>query len=116
MAWLLGLAEQYEQTAQDIRRLHARLAVQSPLAASMALAPTGGNGQTGISEAIRSYIAHNGPRTASQLTKELDWSTIRTKSSNRPSLVTSTLASMRESGSLRNAGNGLWDIDRGSAS
>lgn len=111
MAWLLGLAEQYEQVAKDIRHLHAKLSVLTPPAEVMQTSPTGGHGQIGISEAIREHILYHGPASPSQLTKSLDWSRIRTRSANRANLVNSTLSSMNESGMAHRIGNGLWDVE-----
>lgn len=112
MAWLIGLAEQYEQVAIDIRHLHAKLTVLTPPAEILQIAPTGGFGQIGISEAIREYIVRNGPCSSSQLVKGLEWSRIRTRTTNRSSLVASTLTGMNENRSVRRLGDGIWDVER----
>lgn len=67
-----------------------------------------------ISEAIRQHIITNGPSTARQLSNNLEWGRIRTRTGNRQSLVTSTLASMHDSGAIHRVGPGLWDVERNS--
>lgn len=110
MAWLIGLAEQYEQVAKDIRHLHARLMVLTPPAETLTMSPSGGFGQLGISEAIREHLITKGPAKAKELTRNLDWSKVRTRSTNRAGLITSTLKSMEDTGAVHRIGDGRWDV------
>lgn len=107
LAWLLNIAEQYEDAARDIRRLHTTLGTL-PLLGEASLNPN----EMRIGEAIRDLLAREGPLGPAIIRDKLDWSRIRTKSTNRSNLVVSTLASMRESGAVMSRGRGQWDLVR----
>ena len=107
MAWLLSIAEQYEEMARNIRRLHATLTLLP-----IGDVPLSGSTEMRIGEAIRDLLARKGPMGAAEIRDQLDWSRVRTKSQNRSNLVVSTLASMRDSRAVVSVSRGKWDLVR----
>src|SRR5262249_15777274 len=109
VAWLIALAERYEDTAASIRSTAALIREAEAAAVAQREHETSGDGPVRISEAIRRALAHAGrPLKPREI-----WETIKstrivlaTKSTDPRKMIDSTLTAMERSRQVKRVDGG----------